>query len=118
MHPERPAVRKNERRQVEACLLLDFYGAMLTDHSRSVLEGYYAEDLSLAELAARHQVSRQAVHDCLCGGISSLDEYENRLGLIRRFRSHQALIDQIIDDLDSGRCEQARSRLAELKRQL
>ena len=44
-------------------LLLDWYGALLTDRQRATLEQSLNEDCSLAEIAEREGVSRQAVGD-------------------------------------------------------
>ena len=39
-------------KNLEISFLLNFYGDMLTDKQRDVVELYYNEDLSLAEIAA------------------------------------------------------------------
>ncbi len=45
--------------------LLDFYGDMLTDTQREVVDAYYNEDLSLAEIAQDRDITRQGVRDAL-----------------------------------------------------
>ena len=45
-------------KNLEISFLLDFYGDMLTDKQRDVVELYYNEDLSLAEIAEQLGVSR------------------------------------------------------------
>ena len=56
--------------------LLDFYGDMLTDKQREVVELYYNEDLSLAEIAAISKITRQGVRDSIKRAESQLLEYE------------------------------------------
>ena len=41
--------------------LLDFYGGMLTERARSIMEQYYRDDLSLGEIALNFDISRQGV---------------------------------------------------------
>ncbi len=75
--------------------LLDFYGDMLTDKQREVVELYYNEDLSLAEIAAISKITRQGVRDSIKRAESQLLEYEERLGLAQRFRQVQAAAGEI-----------------------
>lgn len=63
-------------------LLLDRYGVLLTDHQREVMDLYLRQDWSLAEVAGRLEISRAAVHDLIRRASQSLEDYEQRLGLI------------------------------------
>lgn len=56
--------------------LLDQYGAMLTDKQRDVIELYYNQDLSLAEIAEHEQITRQGVRDNIKRGEAFLLEME------------------------------------------
>lgn len=46
---------------IQTSLLYDFYGSLLTDRQREVMELYYGENLSLSEIAAEFSISRQGV---------------------------------------------------------
>ena len=70
---------------VQVCLLLDFYGQLLTERTREILELRFQEDMSLAEIAEDCGISRQAAHDAIHRGVSSLTEYEEKLKLVERF---------------------------------
>jgi predicted DNA-binding protein YlxM (UPF0122 family) len=67
---------------VRRALLLDFYGALLTEKQREIYDWYYQQDLSLGEIGDVAQVSRNAVHDLLSRADSKLERYEQALGLI------------------------------------
>jgi Uncharacterized protein conserved in bacteria len=77
--------------------LLDFYGDMLTDKQREVVEAYYNEDLSLAEIASEKGITRQGVRDAIKRAEQQLIEMEERLGLAKRFRQVQEALTTICD---------------------
>jgi hypothetical protein len=62
--------------------LYDLYGPLLTPKQQEAVSLYYEQDMSLAEIAAECQVSRQAVHDLLKRAEVALEKYEQRLGLL------------------------------------
>ena len=69
--------------------LLDFYGEVLSDRKRTVLDRYYNEDMSLAEIAEEIGISRQGVRDLIKKAEEELRFYEEKLGLAQRFRNTQ-----------------------------
>lgn len=74
-------------RVVEAARLFDNYGRLLTPKQREVLELHYFQDLSLGEIAAHWETSRQAVYDLARRALLNLEGYEARLGLVTRARA-------------------------------
>lgn len=82
-------------KNLEISLLLDFYGEMLTEKQRDVVELYYNEDLSLAEIAAHSNITRQGVRDSIKRAEGILLDLEQRLGLAQRFRYIQSGLDEI-----------------------
>ena len=82
-------------KNLEISFLLDFYGEMLTEKQREVIEYYYNDDLSLAEIADNEGITRQGVRDSIKRAEAQLLEMEERLGLARRFREMQAGLEQI-----------------------
>ena len=63
---------------IQTSLLYDFYGSLLTDRQREVMELYYGENLSLSEIAAEFSISRQGVHDALKNAGRALHAGTNR----------------------------------------
>ncbi len=87
---------------VEAGLLIDFYGNLLTQRNRLLLELHYSEDMSLSEIADNEGISRQAVYDAVHRGTSQLVRYEEKLGLVARFMEHKSAINDAVSLLESG----------------
>ncbi len=73
-------------KNMEISFLFDFYGDMLTDKQRDMVELYYNDDLSLSEIAENEGITRQGVRDSIKRAEAQLLEMEDRLGLARRFR--------------------------------
>ena len=82
-------------KNLDYVLLLDCYGSLLTERQRSLLEGYYDEDLSLAELAQPLGISRQAVHDSIRRGERQLAALEEQMGIAARLRAARTLFAEI-----------------------
>ena len=75
--------------------LLDFYGEMLTDKQRDVIELYYNEDLSLAEIAEHENITRQGVRDSIKRGEQMLFSLEEKLGLAQKFMNFNEIFEDI-----------------------
>ena len=63
-------------KRVELSLLMDFYGPLLTEHRRQVLEMYLNEDMGLQEIADSLGISRQGVHEAVKAASNQLLRYE------------------------------------------
>jgi len=96
-------------------LLFDFYGALLTDRQQELMQAYYLEDLSLAEIAGAGGVSRQAVHDLIKRADAALYEYEAKLGFVREYRQRQERLTRLEEALDRGDLASARAILEAVK---
>lgn len=91
-------------------LLFDFYGQLLTERQRRFFEMYYADDLSLGEIAEHFGVSRQAVYDIIKRSAHSLEGFESLLGLVERYMRNKSRIeelDQLAERLVAGVDEMA-----------
>ena len=72
-------------KNLEIGYLLDFYGEILPERKRDVMDLYYNDDLSLSEIAEQMGITRQAVRDSIKKTEQELFFYEEKLGLRRRF---------------------------------
>ena len=90
-------------KNLEISLLLDFYGDMLTDKQRDMVDYYYNDDLSLSEIAENEGITRQGVRDSIKRAEAQMLEMEERLGLARRFRKISADIEEIYQLADTIR---------------
>ena len=89
-------------KNLEISYLLDFYGDVLTQKQRDVMEQYYNDDFSLAEIAANFGITRQGVRDSIKRGESILLELEQKVGFTARYKAVQesmARIEELTRDI-------------------
>jgi predicted DNA-binding protein YlxM (UPF0122 family) len=80
--------------------LLDFYGELLSDRKRSVMEMYYNEDFSLSEIADEIGISRQGVRDIIKKSEEELFFFEEKLGLSKKLKLIEDKADDVYGTLD------------------
>lgn len=73
-------------------MLLDFYGALLTNKQSEYMQLYFNDDLSLQEIATIHDVSRNAIYDNIKRTMEQLENYEEKLQLYTKFLKRQEII--------------------------
>ena len=86
--------------RVEISLLMDFYGPLLTEKQKSIMELYYNEDLSLAEIAELNNTSRQAIHDLIKRCYKQLLTYESKLNLLEKSLEKEKKISKFLDEVN------------------
>ena len=89
-------------KNLEINYLLDFYGDVLNERKRNVLEMYYNDDYSLAEIADQIGISRQGVRDIIKKSEDELIYLEEKLGLYKKFRSIKSNADELISIIESS----------------
>ena len=94
-------------KNLEIGFLLDFYGEVLSERKRTVLDFYYNDDLSLAEIALEIGISRQGVRDLIKKAEEELRFYEEKLGLAERFRKTQECAERLIGLLEKSQDNQS-----------
>lgn len=88
--------------------LMDFYSGLLTEKQKEAIELYYNQDFSLAEIAEHMDISRQGVRDFIKRGEKQLEDFEENLGLLKRFSKISKELAKLSDDVESLK----RSRLS------
>ena len=72
---------------LEISVLYDFYGPLLTERQQTFVDLYFNEDLSLNEIAEQFGVTKQAVSDGIKKSEKALRHYEEKLGLVQRWKT-------------------------------
>ena len=113
-------------------MLFDFYGDLLTDRQKEFYDLYYNDDLSLAEIAENYDITRQGVRDIIVRAERTLQDVEDKTGLIRRFHQIRGSAGRLreltvaIDELNrnslrdetlDGLCRQLDEAVNELERE-
>lgn len=103
-----------------ASLLYDFYGALLSESQLEVMTMYHEDNLSLSEIAEELGMSRQAVHYTLKKAETKLEEYDEKLGLVKTYRENQdraakaiSLVENLSDQDGSSSSKEAIIKLIE-----
>lgn len=92
------------------CRLIDIYGNALSDRQKDVVDLYYNEDLSLAEISENCGITRQGVRDAIRHGVEMLHSLESALG----FDAKITRIASIVADIQNSNDIEESRRLAEL----
>ncbi len=88
-------------KMIEISMLYDFYGQLLTAKQQELMSLYHEDNYSLSEIADEYGISRQGVHDGVKKAEKALHEYENRLGLIKKFTASEKAVVEIDVEIDS-----------------
>ena len=87
--------------KIEDNLLLDYYGDLLTNHQKEILDEYLNEDLSMNEIADNYQISKSAVQDLIKRSLVQLKGYEKALNLVEKDKK----LDVILNDMSNEKNE-------------
>ena len=102
-------------KNIEIGLLMDFYGELLTDRQKDIMDLYYNDNLSLSEIAEELEISKQGVQDNIKRSEKSLYEVEEKLGLLERFQTHSEKINSAINILKEVKQTCEENRLSEIE---
>lgn len=80
-------------------LLLDTYGVVLTDRKREILDYYYNEDYSLAEISEITGISRQGVRDSIKKSEEEIYALESKLKIAEKNEISADILHSVSNDL-------------------
>lgn len=86
---------------IKISILLEIYGKLLTQKQYDLLNDYYNNDLSLAEIAENEKITRQAVRDNLKKGERKLFNFEEKLGIMKKSKMQEEQIAMILSEISS-----------------
>ena len=81
-------------------LRYDFYGELLSPKQKLILDYYYNDDYSFAEISELVPMTRQGVHDAYKRAKKQMLEYEEKLGLVERQVKTQGILTKLIEELE------------------
>lgn len=83
----------------EKTLLFDFYGELLTEKQKKIYELYHLDDLSLSEISEQMDISRQGVFDTLKRCHNQLQNFEDKLLLVKHFLFTKSRLEEICETI-------------------
>ena len=75
----------------ETSVLYDFYGPLLSEKQQHFVELYHLENCSLTEIADIEGITKQAVSQNLKRAEKALINYEDKLGLVARWKRENGI---------------------------
>lgn len=78
-------------------ILYDYYLELLSEKQQQYFEDYYFNNLSLGEISANINISRNAIHKVIKTTEEKLLFYEEKIGLYKKSK----IIEQIIQEINN-----------------
>lgn len=101
-------------KDLSVVLLLDYYGGLLNEKQRKLVEYYYCDDLSLAEIADNEDISRQGARDSIVRAVEKLKSFESAVGFIDKSNTSKMMVKNYRDTGDKNSLEKLLSYIEEM----
>lgn len=86
--------------RIELSMLYDFYGALLKENQQRIFEASILEDYNFSEIAQEEGITRQGAYDIVKRATRQLKMYEEKMGLVEKFREQKKLVEKLRDKLE------------------
>lgn len=97
--------------------LFDLYADLLSVRSKQIMNLYINEDYSISEIAEFLEISRQAVHDSIKTTEKKLEDYEDKLALLKTIENNNTNLELLKKYLDDNKLEEAKELINNLLRE-
>ncbi len=88
--------------KIELVRLYDVYAPLLSERQREVLNLYYNEDESLAEISENIGITRQGVRDCIVKSENQLKAFESALGTAGKTLKLREMLEKLLCKVNSS----------------
>ena len=83
-------------KKLELSLLLEFYGKILSERQRELIEYYCNDDLSLAEISELTGITRQGARDGIKKAELILEDCEVKLGMYKAYSDREKALEKLL----------------------
>ena len=99
-------------KNIQISMLLDIYGALLTDKQQDLLDLYYNQNLSLSEIADDVEITRQGVRKILVDGEKNLLHFESKLHILEKKLKNDKIIEELLKETEDVNIKEKLSQLS------
>jgi len=92
-----------DEKTLQKAMLFDFFGELLTDKQYEYYDLYHNDDLSLSEIAEIAGISKQGVYDIISRAEKTLNETEEKTGIIQKWIETRSELEQALNNNESIR---------------
>lgn len=87
-------------KNIHISMLLEIYGKLLTPKQYDVIDLYYNQNLSLAEIAEGENITRQGVRKNLVDAENKLFDYEEKLQVLKQKLEREEVIEELLKETE------------------
>ena len=99
-------------KSVKISMLLEIYGALLTDKQQDLLDLYYNQNLSLSEIADYVDITRQGVRKVLVDGEKKLLNYESKLHVLEKKLKNDKIIEELLKETNDAKIKEKLNQIS------